>query len=61
MGSGPLECSPFYVSVFFETIESAGLDIFQPFQIVSVVLLYNLHSDHVLIGHFSISFFLPKC
>ena len=31
-----------FVSKRFETIESVDLDIFSPFQFVSVVLLYNL-------------------
>ena len=31
------------VSKRFETIESVDLDIFSPFQFVSVVLLYNLY------------------
>ena len=30
-----------FVSIRFETIESVDLDIFSPFQFVSVVLLYN--------------------
>ena len=32
-----------FVSKCFETIESVDLDIFSPFQFVSVVLLYNLY------------------
>ena len=32
-----------FVSKHFETIESVDLDIFSPFQFVSVVLLYNLY------------------
>ena len=32
-----------FVSKCFETIESVDLDIFNPFQFVSVVLLYNLY------------------
>ena len=32
-----------FVSKRFETIESVDLDIFSPFQFVSVVLLYNLY------------------
>ena len=32
-----------FVSKRFETIESVNLDIFSPFQFVSVVLLYNLY------------------
>ena len=45
---GP-EIFTFYVSVFrniskhLETIESVDLEIFSPFQFVSVVLLYNLY------------------
>ena len=32
-----------FVSKRFETIEGVDLDIFSPFQFVSVVLLYNLY------------------
>ena len=32
-----------FVSKRFETIESVDLEIFSPFQFVSVVLLYNLY------------------
>ena len=32
-----------FVSKHFETNESVDLDIFSPFQFVSVVLLYNLY------------------
>ena len=34
-----------FVSKCFETIESVDLDIFNPFQFVSVVLLYNLYAS----------------
>ena len=57
-----------FVSKRFETIESVDLDIFSPFQFVSVVLLYNLYVSmfrntryRVWNFHLFIFQFVPKC